>query len=177
MILDVTQEYFIDIVTRKKFKKLLLTGEGGTGKTWALTTALKAWVSDGKKVLICAPTHAAKNIIKSKLPVEIRNLVTIKTVASALGKFKFLSDGESAYASPTDRSILGYDLIAIDEVSMLSQRDLDTFLNCDAYVICTGDPFQLPVVKQKRPNLAIFSECETEEYLLLPKYYLHLHLS
>lgn len=156
--LSTQQQAFYNKITSLNFNKILLTGEGGTGKTYVLVKALEELIKAELKVLVCAPTHMARMNLVDKFSPEVKHLVENKTVASALKRYGFkTSDGRLAFAKGTADFLDEYDVIAIDEVSMLSQKDLDFFLGCKAAIICTGDPQQLPVVKQKKANLKVFA--------------------
>ena len=160
------QQLFFDKVTNLDFDKILLTGEGGTGKTYVLTAALEYLIDAGLRVLVCAPTHMARMTILDKFSPEIRHRVENKTVASALKRFGFkTNEGSTAFSKGTGDFLNQYDIIAIDEVSMLSQRDLNFFLNATAKIICTGAPRQLPVVKQKQADLKVFASTHDHIHL------------
>ena len=159
MELSKQQQAFYDKITSLDFSKILLTGEGGTGKTYVLVKVLEELIKAEFRVLVCAPTHMARMNLVDKFSPEIKHKVENKTVASALKRFGFkTAEGRTAFTSGTNKYLNQYDVIAIDEVSMLSQRDLDKFLDSEAMIICTGDPQQLPVVKQKKADLKIFAK-------------------
>lgn len=168
MELTQQQQQFFDRVTNLDFTKVLLTGEGGTGKTFVLVKSLEVLIEAGINVLVCAPTHMARMNLLDKFSPEVRHRVQNKTVASALKRFGFkTSEGTTAFSAGTGDFLNSYDVIAVDEVSMLSQRDLEFFLMSKAQIIFTGDPQQLPVVKMKKADLRIFSEHEDFDHIHL----------
>lgn len=168
MELSTQQQLFYDKITNLDFHKLLLTGEGGTGKTYVLTKALECLIEAGINVLVCAPTHMARMTLLDKFSPEVRHRVQNKTVASALKRFGFKTgDGSTAFTRGKGEFLDQYDVIAVDEVSMMSQRDLNYFLNSKAKIICTGDPQQLPVVKQKKADLRVFANNPEFEHIHL----------
>lgn len=168
MELSKQQQLFYNKIVSLDFSKLLLTGEGGTGKTFVLTRALESLIESGLRVLVCAPTHMARMNLVEKFSPEIRHRIENKTVASALKKFGFKTqDGGTAFTKGNGDFLNQYDVIAIDEVSMLSQRDLNYFLASKASLICTGDPQQLPVVKQKKADLRVFANNPEFEHIHL----------
>ena len=83
MELSTQQQAFYNKITSLDFDKILLTGEGGTGKTYVLVKALEALIDAGLNVLVCAPTHMARMNLLDKFSYEIRPRVQNKTVASA----------------------------------------------------------------------------------------------
>lgn len=134
---------------------IVLAGEGGTGKTYALTVAIETIVEMGGKVLVCAPTHMARQGLMNKLAPETRasGRVESRTTASLLGRFGFRTgDGDTAFSGGKVPATVGFDLVVIDECSMLSQNDQNKLILSPVSIVFTGDQSQLPVVKQKRAN-------------------------
>jgi exodeoxyribonuclease-5 len=157
-MLNTQQQTFYDKIVSLDFNKILLTGEGGTGKTYTLVKALEELIKSELNVLVCAPTHMARLNLLSNFSPELRERVANKTVAGALKRFGFKTHtGDLAFSSGDGSYLDAYDVIAIDEVSMLSDKELNIFLASKALIIFTGDPKQLPVVKQKKANLGIFA--------------------
>jgi hypothetical protein len=148
------QTSFYYNVVNGKFTKLLLTGEAGTGKTFVLTQALAQAFRDKKRVVLCAPTHLARVNLVNKLPEDVRPYVETKTVASLLSRVGFsIGDGTTGFSSPKGDKLGGYDIIAIDEVSMLSENDYNVLMDSATKIIFTGDFAQLPTVMQRRADM------------------------
>jgi primosomal protein N' len=102
MELSTQQQDFYNKITSLDFDKILLTGEGGTGKTYVLVKALEALIDAGLNILVCAPTHMARMNLLDKFSYEIRPRVQNKTVASALKRFGFKAqDGSLAFVPGT----------------------------------------------------------------------------
>lgn len=164
--LGLNDEQF-DIYTKiiqADFNKLLLMGEAGAGKTYVLTQALAQLHRQGAKVLLCAPTHLARITLLNKMPEDVRPYVETKTVASLLSRFGFgTGDGGTAFSKPKADRVGGYDVIALDECSMLGKAEYDVLMSCSAKIIFTGDFKQLPAIMQKGsgmmddPNVEKFS--------------------
>lgn len=152
--LNEEQTSFYYKVISGKFTKLLLTGEAGTGKTFTLTHALAQAFRDKKKVVLCAPTHLARVNLVNKLPEDVRPYVETTTVASLLSRFGFaIGDGSTGFTRAKGDKLAGYDVIAIDEVSMLSEQDYNVLMESATKIIFTGDFAQLPTVMQKRADM------------------------
>ena len=85
------------------------------------------------------------------MPEDVRDYIETKTVASLLGRWGWTNDeGNVAFTAPKSDLLSVYDVIAIDEYSMLSDKDVKTLLDCDTHIIFAGDPKQLaPVMAQK----------------------------
>ena len=132
------------------FNKLLLMGEAGAGKTYVLTQALAQLHRMEKRVLLCAPTHLARITLLNKMPDDVRPYVETKTVASLLGRFGFnTGDGGVAFSKPKADRLGGYDVIALDECSMIGKGEYDVLIESGAKIIFTGDFKQLPAIMQK----------------------------
>ena len=161
-MLNTEQQAFFDKVTSGNFNKLLLTGEAGCGKTYVLTQALAELFRQGKNVLLCAPTHLARINLLEKMPEDVRPYIATSTVASLLSRHGFnIGDGNIAFTAPKGDRISGWEVIAIDEVSMLSKRDYDVLKNSAAKIVFTGDFAQLPTIMQKGSGMLEDDELET----------------
>ena len=132
------------------FNKLLLMGEAGAGKTYVLTQALAQLYRMEKRVLLCTPTHLARITLLNKMPDDVRPYVETKTVASLLGRFGFnTGDGRVGFSKPKADRMGGYDVIALDECSMIGKGEYDVLIESGAKIIFTGDFKQLPAIMQK----------------------------
>ena len=153
---------------------VFLTGEGGTGKSFAIGTAVSRLIAMGKDVLLCAPTGvAAQNIGGS-------------TIHSAFG-FDFAPKVADAMDGlrPT-KVISASDVIIIDEVGMVRRDLMDAIARvvkienearCDEkqaehrlknglktrplQVVAVGDFSQLPPVATSRDLPALEAEYGT----------------
>jgi hypothetical protein len=125
-------------------------GEAGAGKTYVLTQALAELHRRDARVLLCAPTHLARITLLNKMPEDVRPYVETKTVASLLGRFGFnTGDGGVAFSKPKADRLGGYDVIALDECSMIGKGEYDVLMASGAKIIFTGDFKQLPAIMQK----------------------------
>jgi len=145
------QTAFDTIVAMTAHDKLRLDGEGGCGKTYVLTTVVEHLIREGKKPLVVAPTHMARQNLVDKVNPEVRHLVENRTLASLLGRFGIRGgEGSTVFVNPKAPNTAQYDLIIIDEISMMSQKDLMALAACPVPIVFSGDLKQLPVVKQKK---------------------------
>jgi hypothetical protein len=143
----------------------LLIGYAGTGKTTLVTNLIHYLIKSKKckKIAIAAPTHKAVNIAKSKLYSTINEddiltkHVQIMTIHRLLNYQSVInSNGEKVFEKSKIETLWSmYDLIIIDECSMLSDQiidDIDIILNDkknkNVKVLYAGDPAQLPPVNQ-----------------------------
>ena len=148
------------------FNKLLLMGEAGAGKTYVLTQALAQLHRMEKRVLLCAPTHLARITLLNKMPEDVRPYVETKTVASLLGRFGFnTGDGRVGFSKPKADRLGGYDVIALDECSMIGKGEYDVLIESGAKIIFTGDFKQLPAIMQKGSGM--MSDPRVEKFNLV----------
>ncbi len=109
-----------------------LTGSAGTGKTTLLDSLLKRLHKPYSKwrVCVCAPTHKAKKVIKQKT-----NWENSETLQALLGLKLDTNMEEFDPNNPTfnqigDRKIKDYDLVIIDESSMINSELYITICDC-----------------------------------------------
>lgn len=150
----------------KDFTKLLLMGEAGAGKTYVLTQALAQLHRQGAKVLLCAPTHLARITLLNKMPEDVRPYIETRTVASLLGRFGFnTGDGGVAFSKPKADRLGGYEVIALDECSMIGKGEYDVLMASGAKIVFTGDFKQLPAIMQKGSGM--MSDPAVEKFSLV----------
>lgn len=139
---------FIDDKQRQRLI-LTITGSAGTGKT-TLTKFIVDYIqSKNLRVVGVAPTHKAKNVLKNSLNRKRVMPIKVYTVASIIGKIRNHSYvGTHRYTESGYKPIDGSYILILDEISMVSNRDLQKII--DEYkcrIICIGDQYQLPVIE------------------------------
>lgn len=163
----------INFIKNKNENQLLLVGYAGTGKTTMVTKIIFDLLKEKlcQKIVIAAPTHKAVNIAKSKLFLNIKDdeelssNINIMTVHRLLNYQSYIDSdtGEKYFAkSSVNPNWTIYDLIVVDECSMLSNQiitdisdQMNNPVNSKLKLIYVGDPAQLPPVNQ--PDSKIFS--------------------
>ncbi|MGA1564492.1 MAG: AAA family ATPase, partial [Pontimonas sp.] len=162
---DEQLEVYMKLIN-KDFTKLLLMGEAGAGKTYVLTQALAQLHRQGVKVLLCAPTHLARITLLNKMPEDVRPYIETRTVASLLGRFGFnTGDGGVAFSKPKADRMGGYEVIALDECSMIGKGEYDVLMSSGAKIVFTGDFKQLPAIMQKGSGM--MSDPAVEKFSLV----------
>jgi len=137
---------------------LVITGSPGTGKTTAITRIM-AFLQDVKnrelRIALCAPTGKAaarmeESVKKTKMilacPEDIKEAIPDEamTIHRLLGSIMY-----SPYFSFNEKNNLPYDLVVVDEASMVDlplAAKLMTALRPDATLILLGDREQLASV-------------------------------
>lgn len=153
--LNQEQQKFYDKVQDLDFDKLLLAAPAGAGKTFVLTQALAQLHREGVRVLLCAPTHLARVNLLNKMPEDVRHEIDTATVASLLMRHGFTTDtGGTAFTRPKIDRLGKWEVIAIDECSMLGANDVAALQFAETKIIYTGDFSQLPTVMQKRADFS-----------------------
>jgi hypothetical protein len=133
--------------TTKKIRTI--KGYAGTGKT-TLTREIHKWATHNSlSVLGVAPTHKARKVLEKVLNTNIFSHVETMTVAKYLNRQKQHSYiGTKSFSRGKGRDVEEeYDLILVDECSMISDNDVDDMiatLTDRSKMIFIGDSAQIP---------------------------------
>lgn len=158
----------INFLKNSAEKEILLVGYAGTGKTTLMAKFINTLVEENicKRIVMAAPTHKAVNIAKSKLfpdsekdYSELNKIINIMTIHRLLNYQSYVGqEGEKFFArGKVDPNWSIYDLVVVDECSMLSNQiisDIKDIINkgingkLNTKIIYVGDPAQLPPVNQ-----------------------------
>lgn len=149
----------IDTFLRSKQKLYILEGFAGTGKTTVITTLLSSRKFYSKDVVMSATTNKAVSVLQSMFANKyehidfktIHKLCKIKRIIGFNGDISF-NLNESPNNSTKRKSIFNYDIIIIDECSMISQKILSLIVSLSnrikGKIIFLGDRYQLPPVNE-----------------------------
>jgi conjugative relaxase-like TrwC/TraI family protein len=112
---------------------IVVVGEAGTGKTYALTAAAQGWTAAGAELRVAAPTWRAANVLRSEG-------LQATSVASLLAEFD--------RAAARGEAVLGCRaVLVVDEAGMVDSRNLARLIDhaqeADAKLVLIGDPAQL----------------------------------
>lgn len=126
---------------------ITLAGYAGTGKTYLLRALLAQLAERDWRVLLTAPTHQALAVARSGLPLEVDAM----TIHAALGlTVQENDDGSTRVTARSWAKIRAYDLIVVDEASMVGQELYQALMRermCA--VLFVGDPGQLPPIGER----------------------------
>ena len=120
----------------------VITGGPGTGKTTIINTIIKIFKNTGKRVAIAAPTgRAAKRITET----SGEDALTIHRLL----EYYYSDSSEEMIFGKNRENKLDYDVVIIDEISMVDLMLMDALLEALKYgtrLIMVGDADQLPPV-------------------------------
>jgi conjugative relaxase-like TrwC/TraI family protein len=133
---------------------IVVVGEAGTGKTYALTAAARGWSSAGDKLKVAAPTWRAANVLRAEgLPAT--------SVAKLLAEFDRAAAGGEAVLRRGS-------VVVVDEAGMVDSRALARLIDhaqeAEAKLVLIGDPAQLGEIEAGGLFAAI--EARTEPIVL-----------
>ena len=134
---------------------IVIRGSAGVGKT-TLTKYIADYIIDDVRmaVVAIAPTHKARRVLNKMMNKDRFLPIPTLTVASILGKMREHSYiGSHKYTNGSKQKMDRYDCFILDEISMVSDRDLDEIINyiCeyDKKLILIGDDCQIPSPAQQ----------------------------
>ena len=139
-----------------------LSGYAGTGKSFLICHLIK-WLADLEFAFVAAaPTNKAAKSLK-QLAISVGITIDVKTVAQLLGQQPEINEEtgleEFTINSNSDARFDDYEIIIIDEFSMINRSNFDAIVDAiattiDTKVIFVGDSAQLPPVKEDSPIVA-----------------------
>ena len=127
---------------------MYITGQAGTGKTTGLRELVQYCIDANQDYMVCAFTHKACGILRSKLPANAK----VRTLHSYLKKRPTINQ-EAHDHSRIERSVVTGEadlvpLLFVDEYSMVGEQDLMDIRAIEPAikVVWLGDSNQLPPV-------------------------------
>ena len=138
-----------------------LSGYAGTGKSFLICHFIEWLDSRDFEFAIAAPTNkAAKSLMQVAMSIGIN--IEVKTVAQLLGQQPEIDEetGLEEFISNNEAEFDEYDVIIVDEFSMINRSNFEEIVNAiastiDTKVIFVGDEAQLPPVKEQQPMVAV----------------------
>jgi conjugative relaxase-like TrwC/TraI family protein len=112
---------------------IVVVGEAGTGKTYALTAAAEGWAASGEELRVAAPTWRAANVLRS----EGLQATSVASLLADLDR-----------AATRSEAVLGSRaVLVVDEAGMVDSRAMARLVahaqEADAKLVLIGDPAQL----------------------------------
>lgn len=120
-----------------------ISGYAGSGKSTLVRFIIDALEVEESKVCYCAFTGKAAEVLRKK---GNKNVCTLHKL---LYDYAPKSTG-GFFKKP--KPFIPYKIVVVDEVSMVSKELIDLLFTHSVYVICLGDPFQLPPIEKENDN-------------------------
>ena len=146
MILTKKQEEGLKIAVerhRAHEKYTVISGFAGTGKSTLVKFIIEALDVDHGKVCYATFTGKAAQVLAKK---GNKNAMTLhKLLFDSIPR-----KGGGFMRIP--KKTLDYTVVVVDEISMAPKSIIDKLFQHNVYVICLGDPFQLPPIDKEEDN-------------------------
>lgn len=146
MILTKKQQEGLDIAIkrhREGYKYTVISGYAGSGKSTLVRFIVNALDVEENKVCYCAFTGKAAEVLRKK---GNKNVATLHRLL--YNHYPRQAGGFVRKPKPS----IDYDIVIVDEVSMAPKTLIDLLFSHKVYVICLGDPFQLPPIDKDEDN-------------------------
>lgn len=145
------KKVFADLVTFVNSKEKLLTfgGYAGTGKTTILAELVNAF-KEKKRIACCSFTGKAASVLRSKLNALGASPSYCGTIHSLIYRYSPLNSPKWVKVRRLEYS---YDLIVVDEASMLSNELFNDLSSFEIPIILVGDHAQLSPVDSSEGGL------------------------
>ena len=138
-----------------------LSGYAGTGKSWLICHFIEWLNSKQLEFVAAAPTNkAAKNLMQVAMSLGFS--LEVKTIAQLLGQQPEINEetGIEEFTSLVEAEFDDYEVVIVDEFSMINRSNFDEIvqaiaLTIDTKVVFVGDESQLPPVKEEAPIVAV----------------------
>ena len=128
---------------RAGYKFTTIAGYAGTGKSTLVRYIIDALNVEEDRVCYCAFTGKAAEVLKKKGNKNVATLhrLLYEHIPRPAGGF---------FRKP--KPLIDYDVVVVDEVSMAPKSLIELLFKHRVYVICLGDPFQLPPIDKDEDN-------------------------
>ena len=124
-------------------KYTVISGYAGTGKSTLVKFIIAALDVSPEKVAYASFTGKAAEVLRKK---GNKNAMTMhKLLYESIPK-----PAGGYFHKPKPR--LDYTIVVVDEISMVPKTLINQLFSHQAYVICLGDPFQLPPIDKDEDN-------------------------
>jgi exodeoxyribonuclease-5 len=146
MILTKKQEEGLKIALERHAnmeRYTVISGYAGTGKSTLVRFIIEALGVEEKRVAYAAFTGKAAEVLRKK---GNKNACTLHKLLYD----HFPKPAGGFFRKPKPK--IDYDVVVVDEVSMAPKTLMELLLKHKCYVICLGDPFQIPPIDKDEDN-------------------------
>ena len=146
MILTQKQEQGLKIAVdryKNNEKYTVISGYAGSGKTTLVKFIIEALDVAPERVCFTTFTGKAAEVLRKKGNSNVSTLHRLLYES-------FPHPGGGFINRP--KSSIPYDVVIVDEVSMAPKKLIDLLFKHRVYVVCLGDPFQLPPIDKDEDN-------------------------
>lgn len=151
MTLSKDQQETYDYVVGRKNGLILIKGHAGCGKTYLAIQIIKNFLDRDKRVIALSPTHQAKLQFSQSLASNVKTSTISSFLKSKASRNPITGVLEFTQGKITESDGKSYELIVVDECSMIGEEDLKELikLKSNALIVFLGDFHQLSPVKKK----------------------------
>lgn len=136
----------------------VLNAAAGSGKTTLIISLIRQKIADTYcTILVLAPTNKAVQVLNLKFPFwKYRDRLALMTIHSYFSSTEEIAD-DGTISFPLNAPRKKFDLVIIDESSMLTIEMLESLVSMDSCLLFAGDECQLPPISQvlKETNLCV----------------------
>lgn len=127
-------------------------GYAGTGKSTLVSVFASQLADDGIRVAFCAYTGKAANVLGRKLAAnpELTELEFSCSTIHSLMYHAILDRATGVFSGFQKKTSLPYDLIVVDEASMIPRQLFDDLASFGIPIMAVGDHGQLPPIADKK---------------------------
>ena len=126
---------------RKKYT--VISGYAGSGKSTLVRFIIEALDADENDVCYCAFTGKAAEVLHKK---GNKNACTLHKLL-----YESIPKPDGGFIRKP-KPFIGYKIVVVDEISMAPKTLIDLLFTHDVYIICLGDPGQLPPIEKDENN-------------------------
>ena len=141
----------------------VISGVAGSGKTEIIKKVVQALSKTNMSVACCALTGRATSVIKNRMMVDVKRIPIghFQTIHSLI--YQPVYDNNNNFCYFEKKESISYDLIVVDEASMITDEIFTDLLSYDVPILFVGDKEQLPPIDSSGFNVMEASDVHLTE--------------